>query len=168
MRPMKLIIALVFGALTLSACAGEAPPQLMNLRSGTNGPDEFGILPVKPLEIPDDVASLPDPTPGGANRVDLTPQADAIAALGGKAGSGAADDFLVRYASRAGVSPDIRATLSAEDLQFRRANKGLLLERLFKNTIYFKAYRRQSLDQQAELARWRARGLPTPSAPPAK
>jgi hypothetical protein len=32
--------------------------------------------------------------------------------------------------------------------------------------VYFKAYRAQSLDQQAELAFWRRRGVRTPSAPP--
>ena len=35
--------------LALTACGGEKVPNLMNLRSATNGPDEFGILPVKAL-----------------------------------------------------------------------------------------------------------------------
>jgi hypothetical protein len=34
--------------------------------------------------------------------------------------------------------------------------------------VYYKAYRKQRLDQQAELARWRALGVRNPSAPPRK
>lgn len=166
MRSAKLICVIVLSALTLSACGGDKAPSLMNLRSDTNGPDEFGILPVKPLAMPTDLVNLPEPTPNGANLVDPTPQADAILALGGKPGAGSNDAALVAFAARAGVTADIRAVLAAEDLRFRQTNNGRLLERWFKNTVYFKAYLPQSLDQQAELARWRARGVATPSAPP--
>ena len=34
--------------VALAACAPDEP-QLMNIRSETNGPDEFSILPPKPL-----------------------------------------------------------------------------------------------------------------------
>lgn len=166
MRSAKLICVIVFSALTLSACGGDKSPNLMNLRSDTNGPDEFGILPAKQLEMPKDLVNLPEPTPNGSNLVDPTPLADAILALGGKPDSGSNDAALVAFAARAGVTPDIRAILAAEDLRFRQTNNGRLLERLFKNTVYFKAYLPLSLDQQAELARWRARGVATPSAPP--
>lgn len=157
-------------AMGLSACGGGKEPNLINLRSDTNGPDEFGILPVKSLEMPEDVANLPEPTPNGSNLVDPTPIADAVAALGGKTGGGTSksDGALLSYAARKGVSGDIRGELASDDLKFRRKNNGLLLERLFKNTVYFKAYRRQSLNQQDELARWRAAGVATPSAPPGK
>jgi hypothetical protein len=40
------------------------------------------------------------------------------------------------------------------------------LERLFNVNVYYKAYRPMSLDQQAELWRWRRAGARTPSAPP--
>jgi hypothetical protein len=165
----KLALVLAIG-FTVTACGGGKIPNLINLRSDTNGPDEFGILPVKALEMPTDIASLPMPTPNGTNRVDPTPMSDAVAALGGKAtfGGARADGAIVTYAARNGVSDTIRAELASADLDFRRRNDGLLLERLFKNTVYFKAYRRQSLDQQAELARWRAAGVSTPSAPPPK
>ena len=158
--------------LALSACGGDKTPSLMNLRSSTNGPDEFGILPPKALELPEDLATLPEPTLGGANRTDPTPNADAIAALGGnlKAAGGipAGDSGLVRYASRSGTAAGIRETLAAEDLEYRRKNDGRLLERLLNVNVYFKAYRKQSLDQQADLLKWRKRGLRTPSAPPAQ
>lgn len=165
-------IALI-AALAMAGCSSTREPQLMHLRSSTSGPDEFGILPTKPLEMPENLAQLPAPTPGGANITDPTPQADAVAALGGnparlKAGTGvsAADGALLARANRFGAAADIRATLAAEDLEYRRKNDGRLLERLFNVNVYLKAYRPMSLDQEAELERWRKLGLRTPAAPP--
>ena len=73
-------VLMCFSVLALSACAGDG--RLMNLVSD-DGPEEFAILPTKPLELPPDLAALPDPTPGGSNITDQTPDADAVAALGG-------------------------------------------------------------------------------------
>jgi hypothetical protein len=157
--------------MTLSACGnGGQVPQLMNLRSPTNGPDEFSVLPAKPLELPEDLTALPEPTPGGGNLTDPDPRGDAIAALGGSpnaaGGIPAGDAGLANYAGRNGVSADIRATLAAEDLAFRKRSNARLLERIFDLNVYYRAYDRQSLDQHAELARWRRAGARTPSAPP--
>ena len=158
--------------LTLAACGNSNDvPTLMNVRQPGAGPDEFAILPTKPLVIPENLAELPAPTPGGANRTDPTPTADAITALGGKpgaAGAGvpAADGALVSQAGRYGVTPGIRQTLASEDLELRRDNNGRVLERLFNVNVYFRAYEPQSLDQVRELERWRARGVRTESAPP--
>jgi hypothetical protein len=160
--------------LMLAGCGGDRDPQLMNLRQPGEGPDEFSILPARPLEMPQDLAVLPAPTPGGANRSDVQPQADAIAALGGNPAAAvtrngavpAGDGALVAAASRYGVTQGIRETLAAEDLEFRRQNDGRLLERLFNANVYFRAYAPLSLDQQAELDRWRARGVRNVSAPP--
>lgn len=157
--------------LALTACGGDKTPNLMNVRSATNGPDEFGILPVKGLDLPEDLVTLPEPTLGGANRTDPTPIDDAVVALGGTPGAKgvipSADAALVRHGTRFGTTAGIRETLAAEDLEYRRKNNGRLLERLFNVNVYFKAYRKQTLDQQAELARWRRAGARTPSAPPA-
>lgn len=157
--------------LTLTACGGDKTPSLMNVRSATNGPDEFGILPPKALEMPEDLAALPEPTLGGTNRSDPTPLDDAITALGGTPSAvgviPAADGALVRHSTRFGTTAGIRETLAAEDLEYRRKNNGRVLERLFNVNVYFKAYQKQSLDQQAELLRWRKAGARTPSAPPA-
>jgi len=139
----------------------------MNLRNTEEGPDEFAVLPTAPLEIPENLAALPDPTPGGPNRVDPNPEADAIAALGGSTSraAGASGD-LVGYVTRFGVSGDIRPVLAAEDEEFRRRNDGRVLERMFNTNVYFEAYRRQSLDRYAELERLRRMGVRTPAAPP--
>lgn len=157
--------------LGLAACSGPDTPQLMNIRSATNGPDEFAILPPKPLELPEDLAALPEPTLGGANRTDPTPNADAIVALGGRpqtlqGGVPAGDTAMLAHAARYGLSANIRPELAAEDLEYRRKNDGRLLERLFNVNVYFKAYEPQSLDQHAELARWRRAGARNVSAPP--
>jgi hypothetical protein len=160
--------------LTLSACgSGDGVPELMNVRAPGSGPDEFGILPTKPIEIPQNLAELPTPTPGGVSRTDPTPNADAILALGGRPDAGgrgvpASDAALAGYASRYGVSPDIRQTLATEDLDYRRSNDGRVLERLFNVNVYYRAYAPQSLNQYTELERWRARGVRTNSAPPPK
>lgn len=157
--------------VTLAACGDKGAPQLMNLRAG-QGPDEFAIVPPKALDMPENLSDLPEPTPGGANRTDRNPEAEAIAALGGKVsaagGIPSADAALYAQAARFGVDGGIRATLASEDLEWRRDNNGRILERLFNVNVYYKAYRKQRLDQQAELARWRALGLRTSSAPPRK
>ena len=160
--------------LALSACGkgGDDVPQLMNLRSATNGPDEFAILPTRPLELPEDLTAIPEPTPGQGNLTDPDPQADAIAALGGSlrpaGGVPAQDAGLTSYAGRNGVTAGIRSTLAAEDLAFRQKNDARLLERIFDLNVYFRVYDPQSLNQHAELRRWRAAGARTPSAPPPK
>jgi len=164
---------LAVALMALQGCSGnDRVPQLMNIRSSTSGPDEFAILPPKPLEMPDSLAELPEPTPGGSNLTDPRPFDDAIVALGGRpqdsTGVPAADAALFNHVGRKGVTPGIRSMLAAEDLEFRRRNDGRLLERLFDVNVYFNAYRRLALDQHAELERWRLRGVRTPSAPPPK
>ena len=164
----------ICAVLTVAACGNrDKTPELMNLRSATQGPDEFAILPTKPLQLPEDVASLPEPTPGGGNITDPTPDADIAVALGGKADAvtrrgsvPAVDGGLLNAAGRFGITQDIRTALADEDLEYRRKNDGRLLERVFNVNVYFKAYRRMALDKYAELERWRAAGVKTVGAPP--
>lgn len=154
-------------ATALAGCSSDKQPELMNIRAQTNSPDEFMVLPNKPLEMPEDLSQLPQPTPGAPSRTDPTPEADAIAALGGNAARATrADQGLMSHVTRYGVAPGIRQTLAAEDLEYRRRNDGRLLERWFNVNVYFEAYARQSLDQHAELQRWRRVGVRNPSAPP--
>ena len=172
MRKARMVLAVAGVALmALSACGGgKGTPHLMNLRSGTDGPDEFSILPPKALAIPPDLTALPSPTPGGANLTDQHPMDDAVVALGGKpnaaAGIPASDSGLVAYASRNGLTAGIRGSLAADDLAFRKKHPGKLLERAFGLTVYFGAYKAMWLDAYAELVKWRAVGVRTPSAPP--
>lgn len=164
--------AVALSVLALSACGGREDPRLMNLRASSRAPDEFGILPTKPLQMPQDLAMLPEPTPGGGNITDPTPEADAVAALGGNparlaaGGIPAGDGGLVTYAGRKGRDGTIRERLAAEDLDYRRRNDSKLFERMFGTNTYFKAYAPQSLDQYAELERWRTAGARNVGAPP--
>jgi hypothetical protein len=165
----RMILALA-GLVALAACE-SGDPKLMNIR--TDSPDEFRVLPTKPLEAPEDYTTLPEPTPGGSNLADPNPQADAVAALGGNpdrvTGNGqiyAGEQTLLGYVGRYGVPGDIREVLAAEDLAWRRENNGRLLERLFNVNVYFDSYKPMSLDQHLELERLRRLGVWTPSAPP--
>ena len=165
------ILILVVALSVVSGCSRNKAPKLLNITSSSSGPDEFAILPNKPLQAPSDFNALPPPTPGGGNRVDASPNADAIAALGGNPaavsrGIPASDGGLVNYASRKGRDSSIRRSLAADDLKFRRRKNGRVLERLFDVNVYFRAYRRQSLDKYAELERFRRLGVRTPAAPP--
>jgi hypothetical protein len=73
---------------------------------------------------------------------------------------------LISYATRFGVSGDIRPVLAAEDEEYRRRNDGLILERMFGTNLYYEAYRPLALDRYAELQRLRRMGVRTPAAPP--
>lgn len=165
---MKLILC--FGVIMmLTACAG-GDRGLRDLRANGGGPDEFGVLPVGALVLPNDVTNLPTPTPGQSNRTDPRPNADAVAVLGGNPnalipnGIPAGDGALVTAASRNGVDPTIRQTLASEDAAFRtrQSRFGFIRGR----DRYFSAYARQALDAYSELQRFRNAGVATPSAPP--
>jgi hypothetical protein len=171
-RFSTLGIAMV-AVLTLAACGSDRTPTLMNLRSTGQGPDEFGVLPNKPLQMPENLSQLPTPTPGGKNLTDPTPEADAVAALGGNRSRldltgtvPTSDRALVSAASRYGAQAGIRKTLASEDLEYRKKHDGRLLERLFSISVYYKAYKPMELNQTAELERWRRAGAQTPAAPP--
>lgn len=157
---------MLFLPCLLAAC-GASDPQLMSF-PGSRAPSEFLVAPAKPLETPPDLTALPPPAPGTANRADATPLDDAVVALGGRPGAGAAgDSALVTHVSRYGRDPDIRVTLASEDLAFRQANPGRVMERIFNVNRYFAIYADQSLDQQAERTRLTSAGVPTSTAPPA-
>lgn len=166
---MRMISAMLGATALLAACSSD--PHLMSVRSDT--PDEFSVVPSKPLNMPPDLNMLPAPTPGGGNLTDPTPDADAVAALGGNPGQlaaqgiGAADGALINYASRNGRQADIRAQLAQEDVEWRSHHSRRLLETLARTNVYMRAYKPMMLDSGAELQRWRHAGAQTPSAPPA-
>ena len=162
--------AALAAAVVLSACSSnEREPKLLHF-SRAGSPDEFGITPAKAIEYPDSIAELP--TPGGANRADLTPKRDAIVALGGSLRRGedgvlpSANANLLAHTGRFGLDPDIRQRLAREDLEFRRENDGLLMERWFRVNVYAREYQPFALDSRAEADRLRSLGYRTPSAPP--
>lgn len=165
---MRRIAVLILIPLVLSACANTG---LRDLRTNSDGPDEFMVQPVKPLEEPADYNNLPAPTPGQANLTDRSAIAEGIVAVGGRpesanAGIPAGDGALVRHASRRGVNGNIRETLAEEDAAFRKRKGRLTQFRIVPVDRYNQAYRRQALDAASEAARWRRAGARTPSSPP--
>lgn len=163
-------VAIMLAATGLSGCADKG---LRTLTHNGNGPDEFLVTPTEPLAQPTDYSFLPAPTPGGANRVDAQPRAEAVKAVGGGTASldpngpiPGADGALVTAASRNGVEPDVRQTLAEADAQFRKRQSRLSSIKLFRVDRYAQAYRREAIDPFAVNEGFRRAGVPTPAAPP--
>lgn len=170
MRPASRLIVLIAMALSVAACSNKG---LHDFTDASAGPEEFAILPTKPLESPKSFAALPVPTPGSSNLVDPTPKQDAIAALGGKPsrladkGIPSSDSALVASASRYGVPGNIRQTTTAEDAEYRKRRGRFTNIRLFKTDRYAQVYKRESLDAHKTLNAYRRASRATPTAPPA-
>ncbi len=162
-------------AVTLAfAVAGCSNIGLRHLEAPGPGPDEFSVLPVKPLTQPKDYKFLPAPTPGGANLTDATPKADAVVALGGNAAAlnantaiPSSDAALVTASSRYGVPANTRQVIDTEDAAFRKKQGRWTRLRLFKVDRYSQVYRREALDADLQTEAARRAGIETPSAPPA-
>ena len=135
-------VMVLIAATGLSACAKKG---LRELDARRNSPDEFLVLPSNPLEAPASYASLPEPTPGGANLTDRNPSAEAVAALGGRVapagGVPSGDAALVAAASRHGVTQDIRPELAEADAKLRKRNAFLANIKLFRVDRYAEVYR---------------------------
>lgn len=153
-RALTMKYSILVAVLFVSAGAGcDRTPSdgrgLLERLSNRGGPDEFAVVPQKPLVPPTDFSSLPAPTPGAGNRADLTPGSDVILAMTGTIprdpGVAAGDAALLAAIwARAGTAPD----------------DGFNFFGLFGG-------RSDVLDAQAELERLRALGVRTPAAPPA-
>lgn len=167
--PRNTVLALVAAAL-VAGCGGgrDGDVTLRKIRNTGNGPDEFSILPGKPLEMPADVSSLPAPAPGARNRTDRDPVAEGIAALGGTAGAGvgAGTAGLVSYAGRYGSTPAVRQQLAVEDREIRRRYGNVNVLSILPGDDYTQAYSDQWLDADREQERLRRSGVRVPSAPP--
>lgn len=165
---MRLIVCALIAVTALAACENKG---LRQIEPRGEGPDEFLILPAKPLEEPESFTALPTPTPGSFNRTDQRPLEDSVASLGGQRGSPNAaipgnDAALVNHAARFGRDANIRATLAAADEQFRKRQGRLTQIRIFRDDVYAIAYRREALQAARVAAQYRRAGIPTPSAPP--
>ena len=154
-----LAAALALGACSRNRVDGE-------LRSASS-PDEFMVLPTKPLEMPSDLAALPAPIPGARNRVDYEPREEAVASLTGRETTVAGTAGAAALISRAGpIDPSIRARLASEDVTWRESHQGKLLPRLFARSEDDVVYGDEILDAPVEYERLRAVGVAVPPAPP--
>ncbi len=160
---------IMMAGMTLLMSCGDG--QLRDMGTNRSTPEEFGIVPPKPLQTPPNFSELPQPTPGAANRTDQAPVADAVAALGGNPGAlygndvSGSDAALLGSTQRFGVDGTIRTDLAQADTSFRK-RKAVFNWRLIKDDEYNRAYGSQRLNADAELQRMRRQGVRTPSAPP--
>ncbi|GHA59901.1 hypothetical protein GCM10008927_26910 [Amylibacter ulvae] len=166
MMAKSAVILAGIAVFSLAACSGAG--------KSSKGPDEFAVVPTKPLTMPDDLNALPEPRPGALSRVDQEPNKDAVAALGGNGAAldgnliRSSEQTLLRSAQRYGVDPSIRSTLATEDLKQRKDNPPRVLERLAGYSSTIRAYTKFELDADRELIRLRRLGVRTPTAPPAE
>jgi hypothetical protein len=162
-------LAVILAAFGLAACSAERDVTLRDLRTFDRSPEEFGVLPAAELDVEGALAlaALPEPTPGGTNRTDLQPEADAIRALGGNpaATDRGGDGALLAAAGRFGTDPAIRETLAAEDLELRRRRSRFTWQ-IVPEDNYARAYSNQRLNPFFWVRRYREAGVRTPSAPP--
>lgn len=176
---MKKAYQITGAAVVMLALAGCDTSQGLGRLFATNphaqtGPDEFGIVPTKPLETPPNFTELPTPNPNARNRVDREPDKDAVAALGGRperldspnlqAGEGA----LLAAAQRrtGGSGTNIREVLADEDAKLRDRRGPQLLERWFGTDTYFRTYDGDTLRARGTAENLRRRGVRVPAAPP--
>jgi hypothetical protein len=163
-RAIALALALV--PLGLGGCGEGGLAGALRSAGVAGKPDEFMVLPTRPLEMPQNLAALPPPTPGATNRVDYRPHLEAIAGLTGRPPTAAASGAAL--VARAGpIDPNVRAELAAEDVVWRETHRGLLLERVFSGDRDALVYRDMVLNAPAEFERLRAIGVQVPAAPPA-
>ncbi|GGX41400.1 hypothetical protein GCM10007385_06180 [Tateyamaria omphalii] len=165
---MRLIACAMIAVTCLAACENKG---LRQVTSRGDGPDEFIVVPSKPLQEPESFTALPQPTPGGFNRTDQRPLEDSAVALGGQRTSPnapipGADGALVNHASRFGRDANIRATLAAADAEFRKRQSRLTQIRIVPEDVYNQAYRREALDAGKTARTFQNAGIPTPTAPP--
>jgi predicted small secreted protein len=167
---MRLIACALIAATLLAGCENKG---LRQVTARGDGPDEFVVVAAKPLEQPENLSVLPEPTTGGFNRSDQRPLEDVVAKLGGQRESPKTavpkrDAALVNHASRFGLNADIRVLLAQADADFRRRQGRFAQIQLFPEDRYRQAYRREVLNAGATARMFRKAGIPTPTAPPSK
>ncbi len=155
----------------LSACNrdGNNGRPLLNLRQSAIAPDEFLVVPQKPLETAVDASVLPKPVPGAESRVTIDFEDNLMAALGGRMRSSgrvpASEAALVSAArSNGGTTANIRDIMRDEDQAFREARSGKI-DRLAKKRMAVTVYDQMLLDPEAEVLRLQAMGVKTPAIP---
>lgn len=169
MLAKRSFFAMGGAVLILASCGEDKIAGTLQEASLANGaPDEFLVLPQKPLEIPEDLSVLPTPDPTAGSRVEIDPHAGAKRALGGTGGgykASGADNTVLAAARSRPISPNIRQELRAEDAKKRARPGGFIgFFDLFRVTPREQTiYNDEKLDARDELIKRRAQGVRTPS-----
>lgn len=164
------ILASLAAALLLAACSGSGePPVTLQEASLKNGaPDEFLVLPQRPLTVPEDLETLPEPDPNAGSLVEIDPFVEARKAVGGNGGgtsASAADNAILAAARTVGRTPNIREELAAETDAKLTRGRGILgfFDRFRIAPRKRTAFNDQKLDAIGELKKRQAQGVKTPS-----
>lgn len=167
MRARRTLAAatLLLAATAIAGCQGRGAAGVLRSAGVAGTPDEFMVLPTKPLEMPENLAALPPPVPGAPNRVDYQPHQDAVAGLTGR--PALATTSATALVARAGpIDPNVRAELASEDAVWRATHHGLFFERMFTRDKSVVIYKRMVLNAPAEMERLRRMGVEVPPPPP--
>ncbi len=136
-------------------------------------PDEFRVIPRKPLVMPAS-ASLPDPRPGAPSPLDPDPHRDALQALFGSRGSPvvetiepSAGELVLLNSANATASSEIRVQIEEERIQEEAAKpySPPSLGELLGGSKGEKLDESELLDPVAESQRLQREGFVTPVDP---
>ena len=97
---------LLVAVLALGGCGDGGLAGGLRAAGIAGKPDEFMVLPTRPLEMPANLAALPPPTPGQPNRVDYQPMPEAIAGLSGRPGAPGNADGAALVAAAGPARPE--------------------------------------------------------------
>ncbi len=162
----KVSAALLIGAVFASGCQNTNLASVLREAGVGGSPDEFMVLPTRPLEIPQDLNTLPVPKPGSVSLVDYRPKESAVAALtGGPTAVGTASGAAL-VAAVPPASAGIRTVLANEDVTYRENNKGLFFQRMFTKDKEALIYSAELLNPKTEYNNLQAAGVRTYPATP--
>jgi len=159
--------------LAVAGCDSIGDP-LEAIGARVPAPDEFQVMPRKPLEMPA-TAQLPEPSLGAPSPLEPNPRAEAMAALFGPAaaaGAGtaapsASERALLSSANAAAGSGDVRVQLD-KDKSRQAVNTPYVpptLGELITGNAARKVDESELLDPEAEALRLQQQGIATPANP---
>lgn len=117
---IKRLSVVVAGALMIAGC-GDIRESLGLIH---NPPDEFRVVSHEPLEIPETLDSIPEPSSGASRPQETLPQDAAEELLGGaieaieSTGATVAERHLLEAAGTSAAEPGIRSLVNAEHQAF--------------------------------------------------
>ena len=133
--------AILFAGMALvGGCSEGGFGDVLRSTGAGAAPDEFMVLPTRPLELPPDLSRLPPPVTGAPNRVDPQPRAEAVAGLTGQTGAAGTVGAPGLVARAGPVDPQIRVRLAQEDALYRQQNRPRVLERLIGRDLEARVY----------------------------
>ena len=146
---------------------GRARRQACARPASRGTPDEFMVLPTRPLEMPQNLAALPPPTPGAVNRVDYRPHTEAVAGLTGRPGPAGSGGARAGRRGRPARPGDPHRSSPRRTWSGARPTTGGCSSAGSARDREALIYRPMVLDAPDAFEQQRARGRQVPAAPPA-